>query len=232
MDFVLIENCYSDEICSIDYVKIPNNKKNQDYRWRFFGEIDQDGKRVEYFLNSEEEYHFVLWLIELFKTGFINHWHYEPKKYTLNEPKSYFFYKKMKTKVKLEEKKVFQYSYTPDFFFSAEPKFTRIFNHQLSCVNGMSYDIDSKFGTLFIVDTKGSGSASKNRANTSAITFGIKQVMLFTQHGHYVNKVVPVKLFEKTFVPRHIAFDKRRKAVMIKDIYKKCELLTAYLGMK
>jgi hypothetical protein len=78
--------------------------------------------------------------------------------------------------------------YTPDFIFSINDKTFQHANNQHLKV--------SPDGLVY-VDVKG----EYTKQLTSSITFPDRQAMMWDKHSIYVNKIVPTKLFSKTFVP-------------------------------
>jgi hypothetical protein len=60
--------------------------------------------------------------------------------------------------------------------------------------------------------------------------FSIIQKVVYDKRGIYVNKVVPAKLFEKTFVPLSIAFNKR--TMQMRKPFLNCKLLKEIICKK
>lgn len=81
--------------------------------------------------------------------------------------------------------------YTPDFVFKFKCNDLR---------ESMSkYLLESPDGLVY-VDVKG----NYTKRLTSSITFPDRQAMMWDKHSVYVNKVIPEKLFQKTFVPNSL----------------------------
>lgn len=149
--------------------------------------------------DSTEEDYFYEWLLELQNNSYIDYIHSNKKSYKLN--------KVVLAKAKLKKKQVTlikQKTYTPDFIIRFTEKARGIF----------FYDNGDEKSSLFYchnnrrlcyIDVKG----SFTRNLTSSITFPDRQLLMYTRHNIYVNKVIPIGkddkcLFAKTFTPTYV----------------------------
>lgn len=135
-------------------------------------------------LKSDEEKDFAEWLEEAEYNGLVTDLEYEPHSFLLSPKQSIFVEKQLKTKIKQVEKFLLhQHSYTPDFRFIIKDKLLYAFFKKIS-------------GLYTYVDTKGTWS---NRG--SAQEFSINQKWVYEKYGVFINKIIPSKLFKKTWVP-------------------------------
>ena len=125
---------------------------------------------------SKEEEYFSWWLDELVQAGYVNYEEYQPAAYVL------FPGLKGKKKTILRA-----HEYTPDWYivFKEIPDF---FKDNLFIQNN-----------AWMIDVKGT---FVGRGNSSGITFPLNQKWMYSAHGILVEKVIPIKLFEKTFTPK------------------------------
>jgi hypothetical protein len=145
--------------------------------------------------DSYEEIHFYHWLQEARSAGMISAYSYHPRSFELAPPASVYVKKQLATKNKIVQKTLLQkVSYTPDFLLVATPMLQRV-DHQLFSHN-QSYWIDVK-GTFgpYNDDAK----------------FSVIRKWVWDKYGIFINKVVPLKFFEKTWVPRRAARTKTGK---------------------
>lgn len=155
---------------------------------------------------SDEEYQFALWCEEAEYAGFIKSWKYEPKSFLLSKKAVIFEDVQLKTKVKKVQKHLFaEHSYTPDFAIVPNSTFT--FKHGLKRRTPWDFDesTDEDKATYWI-DVKGTW---VNRGGTQE--FSINQKWMYAKYGVIVNKVIPCKFFDKTWVPLGVAFGKSGK---------------------
>jgi hypothetical protein len=146
---------------------------------------------------SKEELYFSWWLDELKEADYINSWEYEPKSFTLIDKVKYGWSKQLKTKEKhMESTLLNDLCYTPDF---------RIQWSHKGCNSPFVWQYKSKrshafsilIGEVSYIDVK--GTFDRNKSNS---TFSIIQKVMYDKRGILVEKVVPQKLFEKTFTPK------------------------------
>ena len=152
-------------------------------------------------MDSDEERHFYEWLIEAEKAGLVSDIEYPTGSFELAERASVKVKKQLKTKTKIVDKFLFHpHKYTPDFSFtwlgSNSPFFTML-------------------GTTW-VDVKGTFNGHGDPKQ-----FSINQKWMFDKFGLYINKVVPVDLFRKSWVPENCRYSPK----MHKPVKK-------YIGMK
>lgn len=146
-------------------------------------------------VDSREEYEFAYWLIEAKKKGWVTDWTAQPKTFVLMEDPVYetiTVVSHLKTKKKVVSKKqriLEPVVYTPDFKFKVTEAFRLIF--------GDVFHKPDKDGFIW-VDVKGS---FHGKNNTSAETFPIKQKWLYCTTGLFVQKLVPLPFFKKTWLP-------------------------------
>ncbi len=120
---------------------------------------------------------------------------YQPSSFMLSPRQSTKVIKQLKTKTKeIDRFLLHPHVYTADFKFVGSPDFDKI-DHEM-----LSYD------GYYYVDVKGSFAGGFR--NSSAITFPINRKWVYEKYGIFVNKVIPEKLFKKTFIPRDLAYGK------------------------
>ena len=132
-------------------------------------------------MDSEEEKQFYAWLLEAQAIGLVSNIEYPTGTFELACRASMQVEKQLKTKVKTVDKFLFHpHKYTPDFVF-------------------VWHGLVSPFVTLqntTWADVKGTFNQHGDPKQ-----FSINQKWMYQKFGIYVNKVVPVKLFQKTWVP-------------------------------
>jgi len=142
------------------------------------------------YMRSQEEVAIALWLDECFEAGLIDTWEYEPVKIKISGRETSNLYKPMKRGPRrykeVERAIIHAESYTPDFVVSG---FDTDFNY-FAGMHSTAYDKD----VYVMMDVKGI-------AGRSSIGWGHKQKLLYYYAMVFVNKVIPEKLFKKTFVP-------------------------------
>ena len=137
-------------------------------------------------MRSNEELFFTYYLDELKEQGFVSEYWYEPKSFLLSE--------RVVGEVKGKKRTIFQeHSYTPDFYieFNKVPSFLE----GAKIVNGKWW-----------VDVKG----SFNRHGGDRV-FPINAKWLYQRHNILVEKIIPQKLFEKTFTPEKFLLTEKKK---------------------
>ena len=154
---------------------------------------------------SEEEYLFALWLDDVAKHGYIKEYKYEESSWSLS-PKDTFFYKKrLKTKIKIVERSLIQsHEYGCDFTITWHDDALGIF-FEVPTVNVVSKDVPfwghvtnncSEFTSY--VEVKPDWDK-----NNMTRAFKINQKWMWMQKKIFVNLVTPHKgntcLFAKTF---------------------------------
>lgn len=138
--------------------------------------------------DSDEEWQVYHWLKEAEVHGLAWNIVYQPGPFELSPRASVKVWKQLKTKTKEVDKFLFHpHKYTPDFSFSLAPDaLTGVFECQLLGL----------YMPEVIIDVKG----NFNRFGDPK-QFSINQRWMWVKFGIYVEKIVPEKLFKKTWVP-------------------------------
>lgn len=145
---------------------------------------------------SDEEYFFYWWLVEGENAKCISDIRYQPKTYELSPRQIRDYEKQLKTKTKIVERFIFQpHSYTPDFSFRVSFPVSECF-------------IFSKyFGESEItVDVKGTFNMYGDPKQ-----FSINQKWMYEKFKVYIEKIVPEKLFEKSWCPEVARYSPKLK---------------------
>ena len=133
--------------------------------------------------DSKEEEHFAAWLQEAESADLVYEIKYHPMPFLLSKRQTIPVVKVLKTKTKIVEKFLLHpHSYTPDFSFIISEKLEDYFFVK---------------SEICYVDVKGGFSRFND-----AKPFSINQKWVYSDYGIYINKVVPEKLFTKTWVPK------------------------------
>lgn len=146
--------------------------------------------------DSDEEWQFYHWLLEAKSAGLVGRCKYHPPSLELFPKATVSEEVAMKTKTKTVERHLFHpLTYTMDFAVEllTEDSF------------GLRTQPDTDPPLLFI-DVKGTFSQ-----HGDAKQFSIIQKICWHVHGRYINKVVPQKLFAKTWAPDAIRVGKSGK---------------------
>lgn len=138
---------------------------------------------------SEEEWQVYNWLNEAEKYGLICGIKYQPGPFELAPRVSVKILKQLKTKTNEEDIFLFHpHKYTPDFEFT-------VVSDYLKTV--FKYPHVGRYGSYVIfVDVKGCFNPYGDSKQ-----FSINQKWMFQKFGLYVEKIVPEKLFKKTWAP-------------------------------
>jgi hypothetical protein len=181
--------------------------------------IEYDG----HIFDSEDEKKFYIWLVEAKAYGLIEHFTVHPEEIELIPKKQYakrVLNKRTKTVGMKKGHLLASLSYQPDFEFTINARMINIYADYFmylgsSCknllVNGNIENIDSSiYHIKIIVDIK-SAFGNKSGMNSSAVTFPIKQKILFELQGIFVNKIIVSKWFENTWCPLKLKYMKNRK---------------------
>lgn len=164
-------------------------------------------KRSEF--ASDEEYQFFHWLVEAQRVGLVQAWQYESRSFSLSPKQTRPVFKRLKTKLKQEDKHLLNpHIYTPDFMFAinrTHPLAPLILKHLVISTDG-----------LYWIDTKG----TFNPHGGDRI-FSINQKWVYTKYRVFINKVVPEKFFKKLWVPEAVAIGKKEKPLKKWLKYKK-----------
>jgi hypothetical protein len=158
-------------------------------------------ERAEF--QSNEEWFFYNWLIEARKRNLVSCIEYQPAAYKLSERVAVMYEKKMKTKKKYVEKFLFHpHSYTPDFRFIVHPLLENFFvrsRYMQECE--------------VVVDVKGQFNKFSDQKQ-----FAINQKWVYVKYGVYVEKIIPEKLFKKTWCPVVCRWSPKKKQPVKKYI--------------
>ena len=133
---------------------------------------------------SDEEWHVSHWLMEAQGHGLLGEIVYQPDPFVLSERASVTVEKQLKTKTKTADKFLFHpHKYTPDFSFYLKDGFlNRHFNNPIH--------------NWIVIDVKGGFNPYGDPKQ-----FSINQKWMYQKYEIYVEKIVPEKLFKKTWVP-------------------------------
>lgn len=137
--------------------------------------------------DSKEEIDFYKWAKELQAKGFISKFEYHPKSLELSERVVKTIEVKLKTKTKEKEKFLLNpHIYTADFILWINNSFANLNTGFEATPNTNQVWIDVK------------GTWNKYESDTK---FSINQKWVFQKYGIFINKVIPKKLFKKSFAP-------------------------------
>lgn len=142
-------------------------------------------------MDSDEERDFYSWLLEAESVGLVANIEYHNRPLELSPRATTQETIQLKTKTKIVERFLLHpHQYTPDFIFSWAG-------------GGCPFAKTSRF---IWVDVKGSGSRFHDGKQ-----FSINQKWVYDKYGIYINKVVPRKLFLKTWVPEACRYTPKRR---------------------
>lgn len=159
--------------------------------------------------DSIEELEFFHWLNEAVDSGLIETYSYHVRSWTLSEKQTYTDVVKLKTKIKEVEKHLLHpHVYTPDFEIYGAKNI------------GL---IDVQQDGWHVVDVK--GTFNKYGGDRE---FSINQKWLYDKHGVYVQKIVPEKLFKKTWCPDLVRYTP--KTGKLRKKYLKCKTIKEFLN--
>jgi len=170
--------------------------------------------------DSNEELYFSWYLDELYEAGYISEYEWQPKQYVLSEAISYEYDKHLKTKTKTIIKKLMQgHIYSPDYKINWNKNARGFFFLSISdqlCLKNIPFIAqeteDGWNNYMSIVEVK----PAFDRNNMTRL-FTINQKWMYQKHGMYVQKIIPVKLFERTFTPkRYLQTDRSGKPRKLK----------------
>lgn len=161
--------------------------------------------------DSKEEQDFAWWLEEAEKNNLAAAIVYQPDSFTLSNLEKVYITKQLKTKNKLVVKNLLQpHIYTADFkFMLLDP----IFNSFFKCGHELPTYVDVK-GTFQMYGGQRS--------------FSINQKWVYKEFGIYVQKVIPEKLFKKTWVPERCRLSPVQKKPVKK--YLECKSIEQFLS--
>ena len=154
--------------------------------------------------DSQEEIDFYWWCEEALDNELIHYF------FTSASLGNYVLLDKQTMEVEGKKKFCFHgLSYTPDFNVSSDTPF--FLEKEVS-------------GKRYIIDIKGTFSKYNDEAK-----FSIIRKLMFYFHGVYVHKVVPEKLFLKTWVPEKCRYSPTGK---LRRKYKGCKTISEYMEAK
>lgn len=163
---------------------------------------------MSYEFKSEEERQFADWLDVCKDCKFVVDWKYEAQCFELLQAKSYFEEVSMKTKTKSTERSLCQNTaYTPDFMVEFSDRGLDVF-HTVFKKSILTKPKESPKGVLFF-DTKG----EFDRQQGDGRFFSLVQKLTYEKTGIWVEKIIPKKLFQKTFAPETVRWMKNRKTL-------------------
>lgn len=162
------------------------------------------------------------WLQEASSIGVIKDVSCHPCTYSLYEKVEYKHLKVMKRKEdRIEYRLMLEpMTYTPDFSFFIRRDFLHSLKHLLLSSKGIHSSMLNDDWIEIIIDVK-SLSGNKYNNNSSAISFPIKQKVLFHNKGVFVNKLIPDTLFKTTWAPDSVINKlngKRRNSKRVKKM--------------
>jgi len=164
--------------------------------------------------DSDEEWYFSFYLDELYEAGYISEYELYPDSYILSDAVFYEYEKQLKTKTKMIVKKLMrEHIYSPDFRIIWADKARGVF---FDSIYGQTNLLKVPFITISdnisIVEIK-----PVFDQNNMTRLFITNQKWMYHKLGIYVQKIVPVKLFEQTFTPkRYLLTDKSGKPRKLK----------------
>ena len=145
---------------------------------------------------SDEELEVYCWLKETESFNLVSDIEYQPEAFSLCSRASVQVKKQLKTKIKMVDKFLFHaHVYTPDFEFEAMPAIGRLFVSPLFAPN-----------KPVVIDVKGSFNPYGDPKQ-----FSINQKWVWDKYGVYVEKIVPEKLFKKSYVPEICRLTPKRR---------------------
>lgn len=163
--------------------------------------------------DSKEELYFSWYLDELKEAKYIQNYEPQPESYVLSPPVFYEYTKQLKTKPKLIVKKLArEHIYSPDFKIWWSQRAHSIFFHNIECNANLKAISFIANGQKSIIEIK-----PVFDQNNMTRLFTINQKWMYQKHGIYVQKIIPVKLFEQTFTPeKYLLTDKTNKLRKLK----------------
>lgn len=154
--------------------------------------------------DSDEEKQFHFWLIEAESHGLVKDIFYHYDVFELSPRVAVKYQKQLKTKSKTVERFLFHpHNYTSDFTFVVTDEILHPFFVNTAYIGS----------TSVVVDVKG----TFNRFGDPK-QFSLNQKWVMDKFGVYVEKVVPVKLFQKTWVPEACRYTPKQKKPVKKYI--------------
>lgn len=194
------------KILNKDLPPTPENTKDTALKRQIFVKDDT-------FFDSKEELYFSWYLDELKKAGYIQIYESQPESYVLSPPIYFEYNKRLKTKTKTIVKKLAQeHIYSPDFSIWWSQRARGIFFYNIE------YRSDLK-AIPFVANNQESVVEIKPIFDQNNMTrlFTINQKWVYQKYSTYIQKIIPVKLFERTFTPqKYLLTDKTNKQRKLK----------------
>ena len=166
---------------------------------------------MNYGFDSQEEKWFSHWLSEALAEGMVDRYVYHPSEIVLSETKIQKVVSEYYTKVRKYKRTrttdrliLRECTYTPDFIVFFTESFRDVYPKLL--IEFGEKDVPENVSCY--IDVKGTFAG---RNNTSAVTFPIKQKWIYDKYEIFINKVVPEKFFNKTWVPKYVRLTSRGK---------------------
>ena len=168
--------------------------------------------------DSTEEYEFEAWCNDAQKLGLIGEYAYHPQAFTLCHKATYEKQVVMKTKTKrVEAFLMHPHEYTPDFKIRPTEKGWKFLLDRDLIVRLPAYSKATEDWLKDIyIDVKGGFSLYHDDK-----PFSINQKWVFKTYYIYIHKVVPLKWFKATWVPRAARYSPKKGK--LRDKYLKCE---------
>ena len=164
---------------------------------------------MEYEFKSDEERQFADWLEEAKVALLVTDWLYEPTSFELLPARNFIGEVRTKTKVKMVERCLHQASnYTQDFRVVFSEVGLRTFNDVFK-----KSMLTAKDPHIQYFDTKGGFSRQDDGRH-----FSLLQKLFYDKHGIWTEKIVPKKLFIKTYAPESVRWMKGRKTPTLTKI--------------
>jgi hypothetical protein len=159
--------------------------------------------------DSEEEIQFNEYLIELKENNIILNYEYHNEKIKICDKVSKDF---LTTNGKIKSEHLMhdlEYTYDFKIYWNSENS-NGIFYKNIDFDKNVKYPKEKlpfyAKDNISYIDVKGT---FIGRHNNSAITFPIIQKVLYVLKGIFVQKIIPIKLFELTFVPESLIYTKK-----------------------
>lgn len=167
--------------------------------------------------DSNEELEFYHWCLEAKKYKIISDFKYNCESYQLSPKQTTIEVKQLKTKTKTIKKHLlYEHSYKPDFHLFKGERWSIIeSSHNLWSLHG--------YNNEFVIDVKGTF-----QQNDGSRSFSINQKWMFNRYHIYVNKVIPEKFFQLTWVPEKCKLSPKRKK--LREKYKNIPTLFEKYG--
>lgn len=165
---------------------------------------------------SDEEFYFYCWLLEAEHENLIAGIVYQPEPFELSPRFSVKYNKQLKTKIKEIDKFLFHpHFFTPDFKFEIIHVVLDKFFINTAYMGKFKIIVDVKGGFNKYGDPK---------------QFSINQKWVYADYDEYIEKIIPEKLFKKTWVPEMARLSPVKKQPVKK--YIGCNNIYEFIGRK